>query len=186
MDSNEQLNIAPVLLLVLFGLFLSWLGFNVVITLTLGHLHHITSIVMIFYYWDKIEFYRHPGKPVLFMNILRRFYEFTFSLFVALLLFYISSFCVYLETLHTHPVILIPVAFIVFIVFDALYLYKWEQYSTDNWVFDSALKNDTEGIYRREWNTWFKDPDFRENILEDARRGGILPSPKKRWIQRIF
>lgn len=177
-SKDPETTSVPVLVLALFGLILSVLGFLVVITLTLGHLHHITDIVMIFYRWDKMEFYTHPKKPVYFMNIHRYFYEITIALFLALFLFYIRKHWFWLI-----------VALIISVFIEVSYRCKWKKYSDECWRLEKALKNDTKGRYRKDWNTWFRDPDspnFRNAIVEDAEEMGFLLPLEESRICKVF
>lgn len=152
------------LVLVLFGFILSVLGFQVMVALSLGYDHHISDIVMIFYYWKKMEFYRHPKKPVLFMSALRYFYEITIALFAALSFYYGYQVWDLLAIFHDR--LILP--FLIFILFlahtDLLYRWRWEGYLKDTWRFTRALQNDTEGLYR----DWFKHLDFRTEVVKDA------------------
>lgn len=178
---NKQPDSSLILLLAAFGLILSGLGFLVVITLTLGHLHHITDITMIFYYWDKIEFYKHPKKPVYYMNINRYFYEITGFLFGSLVLYYWFSDIAFLKI----PIWLLVPAFIISVI-EEVYRCTWERYSNECVWFERALKGDTIGYYRDQWDKWFKDPDFRERIIVNARERGILRPHKECTVCRIY
>ncbi|KYK34626.1 MAG: hypothetical protein AYK18_13925 [Theionarchaea archaeon DG-70] len=165
----EQPNSDLTLVLVIFGLVLSVLGFQVMISLSLGYDHHITDIIMIFYYWDRMEFYRHPGKPFLFMSALRYFHEITIVLFAALTLYYGYLAWERLAVFHNQPVWLIGISLIIFAHVEGLYRWRWEEYIKDNWRFARALRKDTERRYE-DWDKWFKDPDFRRKIIEDAKK----------------
>jgi len=61
---GEQTNLGPILLLALFGLILSVVGFFIVIALSLGHQNYIMNVVVILCCWGKSEFYRDWKKPV--------------------------------------------------------------------------------------------------------------------------
>ena len=155
-DCSYPRDIVPILLLVLFGLVLSIIGFLIVITLSLGYEHHITDIYMIFYRWNKMEFYRHPPKPIYFMNIHRWFYEITIALFAALLLYYGFDNWTFLV-----------VSVIIFVHIEGFYQLWWKKYIEECWEFEAALRSDTEGRYRKEWDKWFNPLDFRRRIVED-------------------
>ena len=183
-------------LLAFFGLILSVIGFFVVTALTLGYLHHITDIVMIFYYWDKMEFYRHPGKPALFARAHRWFFEITISLFVILLLVYLPQAGISLPHFHENPPWLIATFIGIFIVIEGLYRCEWEKYSSDCVRFKNALQNDFDGNYRKKWEKWFKDPryvritlnaeEIRERVIDDAEDRYILPKAKEEcWLCKL-
>jgi len=165
---NQQTDLGPMLLLALFGLILSVLGFLVVIALTLGYAHHIMDIVMIFYYWDAMEFYRHPKKPVHFMDAHRCFYEITIALFAVLLLFYLSQAWDAIALFHKHWILLIAFA-LIFAVIEGLYRLRWKEHFSKCWRFINALQNDFEAKYRDNWPEWFRNPkysDSQEKIVE--------------------
>ena len=136
--------------------------------MTLGYLHHITDIVMIYYYWDKMEFYRHPKKPIRFGNVHRWFYEITIALFSVLSLFYLSQAWEPLAVFHEHPIWFIGVSIFIFVHIEGIYQLIWKKYFEKCMLFIRALRNDTEGRYR-DWDKWFKDLNFRTKIIEDAR-----------------
>ncbi len=183
-DFNQQLNFAPILILSLFGLVLSVIGFLVVISTELGYEHYITDIVMIVYYWDKIEFYSHAKKPIRFRIAHRLLYSFTIVLFAAIFAFFTLQIVV--STLFYRNLILVLVILIGFPLIEAIYRWRWEWYFEEGRLFNNILKNDTEGIYREDWDRWFKDSNFREKIIEDARERGILPRREKSWLYRLF
>lgn len=164
-----EADFGPILALTLFGLILSVLGFMVVITLSLGYAHHETDIIMIFYYWDKMEFYRHPKKPFFFFNMQRYFYEITIALFAVLFLFYAFQSWTSLAVFPEHlvwPILVFAIAFVI----EGLYRLKWNQYFSECWRFDEALREDTERRYRQEWDKLKKDLNFRRKIIKDAKK----------------
>ena len=178
-------------LLAFFGLILSIIGFFIVNALTLGYHHHITDLVMIYYYWDKMEFYRHPKKPTHFSISHRWFFEITIALFVVLLLVYLPQAGISLPYFHENPPWLIVIFISIFIVIEGLYWWKWENYYSDCMRFKKALQNDLDGEYRKgdAWKEWFKDPrimknklkgdtmkpgEIRKQIIDNAKERGIL------------
>jgi len=166
---SRSANPTPVLLLSSFGFILSVIGFMVVISLSLGYAHYIGDITMILYYWDKMEFYRHPKKPATFRDVHRRFFEITIVLFTVLFLFYLSRTWEPLAVLHEHPIWLIGISIIILIHIEGVYRWKFEKYATECARFKKALQNDFEGKYRDDWENWFKKPSARERIIEDAK-----------------
>lgn len=173
---SHQMDFSLISALALFGLILSEMGFLVIIGASLGYVHYITDIVMIYYYWDTLEFYRHPAKPVYFAVLLRFFYEIMTALFAVLFLFYAYRIWTSLVPFHEY-LILLFVGFIIYTGMEWLYKFKWREYFVENWYFIKTLRSDIEGYYRSEWKAWFKDPDFRRKIIKDARERGILPPP---------
>ena len=163
----EQPNSELTLVLISFGLILSVFGFQVMISLSLGYDHHISDVIMVFYRWNKMEFYRHPDKPVYFMNVLRYFYEITITLFASLFLYYGYQAWEGLVIFHYHPLWLTVVSVIIFGHIEMLYRWKWEPYFKENWRFQRALRNDIERRYE-DWEKWFIDLNFRRNIIRDA------------------
>jgi hypothetical protein len=189
-------------LLSLFGLLLSVVGFMVVITLSLGYSHYISDITIILYYWEKMEFYRHPKKPFSFREVHQRFFEIAIALFAMLSIFYAyyayhgsenSAYCAHhkceyktLPALTLEQVALLATAFVVIFVFvELLYRWRWEKYDTEHSLFRKALQYDFDGKYRDEWSKWFTDPDpkyrntkfqekYRKDIIKDAKKRGIL------------
>lgn len=164
---------SPTLLLSLFGLLLSVIGFMVTVSLSLGYDHYIGDITMILYYWDKMEFYRHPGKPATFRDVHRKFYEITIAFFAVLILFYLSRDWTFLVLFREQSALLIVIFIIIYAVIEVLYQWKWEKYATECSRFKKALQYDFEGKYRQdqeEWETWFKKRGARKRIIKDARK----------------
>ena len=159
---------ALVPLLIIFGLALSISGFLIVIATSLGYLHYIADIVMIVYYWNRMEFYKHQEKPIRFGDVHRLLFEFSIALFITLLLLHITHS-------GTSPVLFPPLVwpFIVlgiFVFIEWVFRLTWRKYFRECWNFASILKNDTEGRYRSDWNRWFKNPNFHERIMGDAEK----------------
>ena len=174
---GDQTDFGSIPALALFGLILSEMGFVVIIDASLGYIHYITDIVMIYYYWDTMEFYTHPAKPVYFTKLLLFFYEFMSALFAVLYLLYASQIWIPYQLFQEY-LILLPLVFgIILTGMEGLYRLRWRRYFMENWDFVRTLKSDVEGYYRSEWETWFKDPDFRRKIIIDAREREILPPP---------
>lgn len=169
-DSGNQASSDPTLLLALFGLLLSVLGFLVVIALSLAYGYYITEIVLILYRWNTMEFFSPPKKPFSFMNVQRYFFEITIAFFAVLLLFLASQTWGSLLPFHEHPMWCVGVFVIISVIAELLYRSRWRKYVKDNWRFMAALRNDSTGIYRDNWDTWFKDLNFRRNIIKDAKR----------------
>ena len=187
-------------LLAFFGLILSIIGFFIVNALTLGYHHHITDLVMIYYYWDKMEFYRHPKKPTHFSISHRWFFEITIALFVVLLLVYLPQAEKSLPHFYENPRWLIVTFIGIFIFIEGLYQCEWEKYTSECSRFKKALQSDLDREYRKgdAWEEWFKDPrksmgkvavtpqkdtmkpeEIRKQIIEDAVYRHILPKAKK-------
>ena len=170
MDCGQQTNFDLVLLLVSFALVFSILGFRVVIAFSLAFERHKRDIIMILYYWDKMEFKRHPLRPILFVNVLRYFYEITTAIFAVLFLYYLSQAWPAFGSFYQQSIPLmafIPVY--TFLCIEIFYRLHWERYFRENRKLIEILRHDIEGYYRRDWDKWFKDPDFSRKIIEDAR-----------------
>lgn len=164
-DSTQQIGIGPTFLLVAFGLILSIIGLLVIITLSLGYEHYITDITMILYCWDKMEFYRHPSKPVHFKTVYRWFFEITIALFAALLLYYVSQSRDWLIT-----------GFIIaLIASEGIYQLWCKRYFDELYDFKMILKGDTGEIIWKKWDKWAKKTYFRdiakknENLIDMLR-----------------
>ena len=160
---GESPDYGSAILLALFGFILSVIGFLIVVALLLGYQHHITDIDMVFYYWNKMEFYRHPPKPVHFGTAHRWFFEITIALFAVLLL-----------SFHEHPSPSILVFIIIFILAETMYQLTWKRYSSECIDLRTALRKETNGFYRHKWDNWSKYANFRKKIIEDAREKGHL------------
>jgi len=174
---SHQMDFSLISALALFGLILSGMGFLVIIDASLGYIHYITDIVMIYYYWDTMEFYRHPAKPVHFVKLLLYFYEIMTVFFAVLFLFYAPQIWTSLAPFHEHPILICVTFIVIYTGMEGLYQLKWKEYFVENWYFIRILRSDIEGYYWSEWKAWFKDPDFRRKIIYDARKRGILPPP---------
>lgn len=81
-NSNSGLS----LVLALFGLILSVVGFFIIVALSLGHQNYIMNVVVILKCWKKSEFYRDWEKPVHYKDWHRLFFEITITLFAVLCL----------------------------------------------------------------------------------------------------
>jgi len=176
-DNVSLLDFDPTLFLVLFGLILSVLGFLVVVAVSVGYEQYMLYIVMVFYSWNKMEFFRHSTKPVHFRTVHRCFYEITTAFFAVLSLFEVFQ----------AQISFMLVFIAIFFTIEVLYQLFWKRYSKDRWLFTDILREDTKGEYRNDWEKWFRDPDkdFWRKIIEDARQKGILED-KKSWIQKIL
>lgn len=139
-------NFAPVLLLSVFGLILSVIGFSMVVAFSLGHKNYIMNIVTILYTWNMKEFYKDWEKPFHFKRVHRWFFEATFALFfilcVMLSLRYVFQGSVtFEELLFRYPIVsvipgkvlfryptflVIPAFFIVLGFVEELYQWKLE------------------------------------------------------------
>ncbi len=181
----EPENLVLILLVVLFALVLSIIGFMVVIATSLGYEHYISDIVIIVYRWNKVEFYDHPKKPVHFANVHRMFFEFTVSLFFTLLLFVLSSKYDFLHLLREAFWFFI-FFIIVFFAIETLYEFTWFDYFSESWQFNRLLKDDIRGFYRKDWNYWFKRTNFRRRILKDAEARRILKPKVQPPIKRLL
>lgn len=129
---GEQVNLALITLLAVFGFILSLFGYYIMIALSLGHLNYILNIVVILYYWNKSEFYRDWEKGVHYKNYQRLFFEITIALFPAVLSFFV------LRTLFLPDVFSESALFIIILVtiigiwgilsvaFEKLYQWRWK------------------------------------------------------------
>ena len=117
-NCGQHINAVPAVLLTFFGFILSVIGFLIVIATSLGYLHYIADITMIVYRWDKIEFYKHPGKPVRFQEAHRMLFEITTALFLALFLYYIDYEWKWV----------VPALFIILIFVELLYQFRLKTY----------------------------------------------------------
>lgn len=125
---------------------------------------------MILYYWDRMEFYRHPGKPVHFKTVYRWFYEITIALFAALLLYYKFQSRNWLIT-----------GFIIaFIFFEGLYQVWWKRYFKKLNDFKTILKGHTGKAIRENWDEWAKKTYFRD-IAERAEELRDILRVKNEW-----
>jgi hypothetical protein len=175
---GETTELGPVLLFLSFGLILSVLGLLIVIAASLGYENYFINIVTILYYWDKMEFFNVPSKPVHFRSMHRCFYEITIALFGALLQFYLLKI-----------VILAIFVFIgIFLILEGVYRIKLKKYFELRWAFTKALLHDTERFYRRHWDILFKntDPEFREIVADRWRTGESLDGDFLKEIQRRY
>ena len=164
-------DIVQTLVLLMFGLILSVLGFFIMISLSLGHQNYIMNIVTICYYWNLSEFYANPRKPVYYKTLHRWFFEITIALFVVLFLFY-GYWGLTSSTPSTRSVVALIGAFIIIAyAIDKWYQKTWRKYSKERQDYIWALRNDTEGIYRKEWKPLFKKPEFWKEITEKAKEG---------------
>jgi hypothetical protein len=158
------------LLLASFALIFSVIGFYVLAALTLGYEHHISDIVMIFYYWDIMEFYRHPQKPTYFERAHRWFFEFLISLFIVLIL-YIS-----LKHLNSHDPpcwILFALPLPIVLLIEKAYQKTWGKDYMECVRFSRALRNDFMRSYGKKWEDWFRDPNYPDSmakVLENQRK----------------
>jgi hypothetical protein len=191
-NTAQQTGLSPTFLLALFGFILSIIGLRVVVSLTLGYDHYIGDITMILHYWDKMEFYRRPKKPVTFRKVHRRFFEVNISLFAMLSLYYGAQQMSFLAVFHEHLILPVLAFFITFVVIEVLHQCRWERFSRECVQFKKALQYDFDGKYREEWNWWFKDPrhgsttirpeEIRERIIDDAVDREILSPDDVCWL----
>lgn len=183
-DTNNGLT----LVLVSFGLILSVFGLFIVIALTQGHHNYITNIVTTCYRWDVMEFYANPKKAFYYKRVHRWFFEITIVLFAALTLYHGHQIWEPLAVFREHLIWLIGASVIIWITIKILYRCEWNAYTWDLRGYRKVLRNDIEGHYRNDWDTWFRDPkfpEFWEKIVRDARKRGVLEQRKPR-ICRIF
>lgn len=181
-NKSPNTDFGPSLVLVFFGLVLSVIGFFIVVSQSLGHRNYIMNIVTICYYWDVLEFYADPKKPVYYKVTHRWLFEITIALFAVL--------CIafgYLALTHNrlsceYWILLIAISVFFSFFIDRLYQERWRRYSRERGDFISALRNDTEGVYRSDWNKWFKDPEFWKEIIENARKEKTLELHEECWI----
>lgn len=168
----------PMLLFLLFGLILSVLGLLIVIAASLGYENYLVNIITILYYWDKLEFFNVPSKPVHFRSMHRCFYGITIALFGTLLQFYLLEIVI----------LVIPVFVVIFVSIEGVYQIKLKRYFELRWAFTKALLHDTERFYRSHWDILFKniDPEFREMVADRWRTGGKLNEEFVKEIQQRY
>lgn len=123
-------------------------------------------MVTILYYWDKMELFNIPSKPVHFRTMHRCFYEITVALFGTFLPFYVFK----------KPILVIPIFIGIFLFIEGIYQVKLRKYFELRWDFTKALLHDTEGFYRSLWKPLFTDPDpdFRKIIVKQWKEGKKL------------
>ena len=172
MSKIPEPDFSLILVFVSFGLILSVFGFMVVVAQSLGHHNYIMNIVTICYRWNVLEFYANPKKPVYYKRVHRWFFEITIALFIVFSLVYGYRAWTAGPLFHEHRIWLIVVFIIIPFVIEGLYLLRWRKYSNERNDFKKTLRNDTEGIYRKDWDKWFRDPSFPEfwkKIVKDAK-----------------
>ncbi|MGD2246824.1 MAG: hypothetical protein PVF58_00340 [Candidatus Methanofastidiosia archaeon] len=123
---NGQINPGSILLLSLFGIALSVIGFFMVIAFTLGHQNYIMNVVVILYCLEKSEFYRNWEKPVHYKMWHRLFFEITIALFVALSLYNGYQVWEPLIIFHHNPHWLIVLFVIFFGFIEGLFHWRWQ------------------------------------------------------------
>lgn len=183
---SDSPDFSSAILLALFGLVLSVIGFLITVALTLGHLNHKLNVMMILYSWSKTEFYIDPKKPVPYKTVHRWFFEITIALFASLLLFYSFKSWTY-STDREQTVLFILATVIIFgaifgvisYAIDALYKDRWRKYSRERVIFLKALRNDTERHYEGEWPNLFKPPKSLKELVKYAVDKGILKPDEK-------
>ncbi|KYK33841.1 MAG: hypothetical protein AYK19_12800 [Theionarchaea archaeon DG-70-1] len=121
--------LGPTLLLVLFGLILSVVGFHIVVALSLGHQNYIMNIAVILYCWKKTEFYRDWEKHVHYKKWHQRFFEISIALFAVLTLYCILLTNQKLSEMFRKDSVLYIVLFIslwivIFIIIERRYLQR--------------------------------------------------------------
>ncbi len=161
---GESADFGAAILLALFGLILSVIGFLIVVALSLGYLHHICDIVIVYYYWNKMEFYRHPGKPVRFGSAHRWFFEITIALFFVLIVLYSLQATVLPEPRFIHWLLLALLWIGFSKIIEEFYKRKWKKEYVDECIdFMKTLRNDTTRIYMHDWPNGLSD--LREVIF---------------------
>lgn len=151
---SESPDYGSAVLLTLFGFILSIIGFVIIIALSLGYLHHIVDIVVVYYYWNKMEFYKHPRKSVHFGAAHRWFFEITIALFLVLSLSY-SNQAEILPELPLIQWIPCPLLWVItFVGIEIVYWKTWEKkYSGKCIEFMNELRNVPKEDYRKDWPT---------------------------------
>lgn len=170
-DYSQQINLGIALLLSIFLLAFSWLGFKVVISQSLGHLNYILNVLMILDQMNEIEFYKDPKKPFFLKRAYRNFYEYIIGFFVVLSLFYVFQ----IFNLAKQPrdilfsavlvILLIAVPFIVFyFIENVLYRCKWQSYA---WKRKDLIKDLRNGKkhYKPDWDTQLES-EIKNEIKE--------------------
>lgn len=164
---RQQADFGQTLVLLLFGLILSILGFFITISLTLGHQNYIMNIVTICYRWNVLEFYADPEKPIHFKSVHRWLFEITIALFSVLLFSYGYQGLTSRALSHRLLVVLIVIFVIIVLGIDQLYKRRWGKYSEERKDFIKALREDTKGKYRKEWDEKFKKPEFWKKLTKN-------------------
>lgn len=169
---RQQADFGQTLVLLLFGLILSVLGFFIMISLTLGYQNYIMNVVTICYRWNLLEFYANPEKPIFYKSVHRWLFEITIALFSVLLFSYGCQGLISRTLSHKSQVVL-TVVFVIIVLgiaygIDQLYKRTWRKYGGERQAYIKVLREDTEGKYRKEWDSWFKKPEFWKKITKDA------------------
>ena len=152
--------VALALLISIFLLIFSVLGFRVVIALSLGHQSYIINVLMILDYWNKTGFYKDPKKPFFFKRSYRNFYEVTIALFTALSLFYALQICAPGMSIYGYLALSIAMLIIVFLFIEkVLYRCCWRKYSEKRYLLIKALRKSKGGFYRHNWDDQLENED---------------------------
>lgn len=86
---DQSMSLVLALLVSVFLLILSVLGFQMVISQSLGHLDYIINVLMILGHWGKTGFFKGLEKPFFLKRSYRYFFEITTAFFIMLSLFYV-------------------------------------------------------------------------------------------------
>ena len=114
------------LVLAIFGIILSVIGFFITVALSLGHQNYIMNVVVILCCLRKSEFYRDWEKPVHYKKWHRIFFEITITLFVALSLYYGYQAWEGLAIFHNHPLWSTVLSVIILCHIEILYRWRWK------------------------------------------------------------
>ncbi|MBU7026020.1 MAG: hypothetical protein HXS48_03685 [Theionarchaea archaeon] len=166
---------APMLLLSVFGLILSVIGFSMVIAFSLGHKNYIMNIVTILYTWDMKEFYKDWEKPFHFKRVHRWFFETTFALFLILciilsLRYVFQEPVTFKEVLSIYPIVSVILKEVLFqypmIAFIFELIYKYPTFLATYAFF--IVLGFVEGLYR-----WKLEGEFkaRRKFIEKLHPG---------------
>ncbi len=163
-DYSQQINLGIALLLSIFLLAFSWLGFKVVISQSLGHLNYILNVLMILDRWNKTGFYKDPKKPFFLKRAYRNFYEYIIGFFAVLSLFYI--FQIFNLTKQRRDILFSPLLMILFIavpfivfyfIENVLYRCKWKKYTEKRKLLIKALRKSKKRLFQPDWDEQFED-----------------------------
>lgn len=146
---GERTNFGLTLVLSLFGLILSAIGFLTVVALSLGHQNYIMNIVTILKEWNATKFYKDYEKPVHYKIVHRWFFEIAISLFLVLSLFFVSQIYTFPKSL-LGPLFLLVVGIITIIVIKALFRLTWQK------AFDSRSQ-----FIEREYKCFWKEIPYK-------------------------
>ena len=123
----QQTNPNLMLLIALFGLALSVMGFFILMALSLGHQNYIMNVIVILHKMGKTRYYIDWKKPVHYKDFHRMFFEIAIGLFAALFLFYGSHVWDSLVAFQNSAILILIVS-VVFLHIEAVYRLTWKKH----------------------------------------------------------